>query len=156
MRTVLLILSVLTCCSSRNVLWAQSAFYLEGLGHGLLYSVNYDYGFDREPGGLGFKIGLSYIPIEDSDVLSIPVSLNYLKGAGPGFFELGVGVDFFKGKANFLGDYDFGSSNFGFIASVGYRYQKPKGLLFRVGLTPILSNEIFVPYFAGISIGYSL
>jgi hypothetical protein len=88
---------------SSDFLSAQSAFYLEGLEQGILYSVNYDYGFNRELGGPGFKIGLSYIPIEDSVVLFNPVSLNYLIAAGESFLELGVGNDFFKVKANFLG-----------------------------------------------------
>ena len=132
---------------------SQKAVYAEGFGHGVLYSLNYDQDLDNSPGGWGFRVGISFIPIHNSDFISIPATLNYLIGQGPHFFDLGAGLSYYRGDASFIED--FGNSHLSFIANVGYRYQKPRGIFFKAGITPILSKEFFAPYFPGVAFGYS-
>lgn len=154
-KKILLFATLIISIIGINKVTGQQSIYLEGLGHGFVYSVNYDKRLNTASGKLGFKLGCSYTPISNSNFLAIPVGAYYLKGTEPHYLELGAGANFYRGEANFIGDYDFGDANFAFNGTIAYRYQKPKGLIFRAGLTPILSSELFAVYFVGMSIGYS-
>ena len=119
---------------------AQQVF-VEGLGTGLLYSINYDQRLFKKENGLGIRIGASRYKGDDGRNRStVPVQLNYLFSNIGRYFEIGVGTTYGGGK-------DISNPTSGdFIgtATIGYRRQpyQTKGLTWRLALTPLF---IFQP-----------
>jgi outer membrane protein OmpA-like peptidoglycan-associated protein len=132
----------------------QKTVFLELNGQGLLPSFNYDTRFSKKLGGLGARIGISNFSFLGVSVSTIPVGLNYLKPFGkPGnYLELGGGVTFLGGT--FLG---FGASTTIGTLNAGYRYQPVGGgFNFRIGITPLFGRNNFMPYWGGMSLGYTI
>jgi hypothetical protein len=72
-------------------------------------------------------------------------------GNGNKFFEIGLGATYASASI-FESN---GSAVFGTMSFM-YRVQPEKsGFSFRGGFTPIIYKGYFVPYFAGISLGYT-
>lgn len=126
--------------------WKPStSLYFELLGKGF-YSINVDF---RKTKSMAWSIGMSVA--EDG---FFP-SLMYYHFAGKRFrFEMGGGLSTVFTQTD-------GLAGMGIHGVVGYRYQKKKGLLFRIGFTPFLGipftetgKTMFVPLI-GISLGYS-
>jgi hypothetical protein len=135
---------------------AQNVFVEIG-GQGLLFTANYDTRFSNKRSGLGGRAGIGYMSLDGENVTTIPVSLNYLLGNGNHFFEIGLG-------ATFIGSSDdtpilFTDNSEGKVMgtmSFSYRLQPANsGFSFRAGLTPIFNSRNFIPYYAGLSLGYS-
>ena len=118
---------------------AQQVF-VEALGPGLLYSINYDQRFFKKENGLGIRIGASRYKGEDGNNHStVPVQINYLFGSVGRYFELGAGTTYGGGKyADNTGTGDFIGN-----ATIGYRRQpyQTKGLTWRLALTPLFVFE---------------
>jgi hypothetical protein len=135
---------------------ARNAFYIELLGNGLLYSVNYDRLFADQISG---RVGLMVIgAANDSSaaaVIAAPIMANYLFGRGNSHFEAGIGVTVMTGAVeNVEGIEDEGFSGAVGTATLGYRYQRPGGgFVFRAGLTPFFGGGGILPWF-GLSFGY--
>jgi hypothetical protein len=135
---------------------SPSAVYVELLGNGLLYSINYDH---RIAPKLAARVGVMGLGgVSDSSsaaVFTAPVMLSYLFGEGNSHFEVGAGLILAAGavdEVDPLEDESF-SRAFG-TATLGYRYQRPDGgFIFRTGLTPFFDHTGFAPSF-GISFGY--
>lgn len=143
----------------------KNAIYLELLGSGLFYSINYDrILITKTKLALSGRIGLSYFPITnfwDFHTFSIPLELNLLIGKENKYFEIGLSSLY---QQNF-DEMNTSRSLFGSFR-LGYRYQKnDDGLIYRIGLTPllpiILDDEYqldvdFVPAipWIGFSVGY--
>ncbi len=92
-------------------------------------------------------------------ILTVPISLNYLLGEGKNFFEIGLGATYIGGSTSFDlfgNELETERTVVGTMAFM-YRLQPINGgFSFRGGLTPIFSRKDgFVPYYAGISLGYS-
>jgi hypothetical protein len=160
--TVLLFLSVLTkgqqsgSTSSENEKRAQNIFVELG-GQGLLFTANYDTRFSNRRDGLGGRIGIGYIAEGGDNATTIPISMNYLLGKGRHFFEMGLGATLLAtgGNDNSL-LFDENNSNVIGTMSFSYRLQPvDRGFSFRAGLTPIFNKDFFIPYYAGLSLGYS-
>lgn len=138
-----------THAQSRNAIFAELG------GQGLTFTFNYDFRFQKSPGGLGARVGAGYFRIDNSSITTIPLSLNYLLGKNGKYLELGLGATY--GNAELFKS----ESGSGWIGTMcfGYRLQPvDSGFLFRIGLTPVFSTEgggYFVPYFGGISVGYT-
>jgi hypothetical protein len=122
----------------------MTAFYLELLGKGF-YSFNLDF---RRNKSKAWSLGIQHV-----EGVFI-ASLMYYRFRGKRYrFELGGGLSgIFSGP-------DGGIMIHGVL---GYRYQKKKGLIFRIGFTPLigipLTSEgrfVIVPW-VGMSLGYSL
>ncbi len=144
----------------------KNAVYLELLGQGLFYSVNYDrILLVGNKLALSGRVGLSYYPITsffDAHTIAIPIEFNLLVGNGLTYFEFGLGGTYMQGldKPNF-------SKSFFASLRLGYRYQKDEGgLMFRIGFTPllpiILDDEYqldtdYIPLLpsVGLSVGYT-
>ncbi len=135
---------------------AQNVFVEIG-GQGLLFTANYDTRFSNKRNGLGGRAGIGYMSIDGENVTTVPFSLNYLLGTGKHFFEVGLG-------ATFIGSSDgtsilFDDNSEGAVLgtmSFSYRLQPVNsGFAFRAGLTPIFNSRNFIPYYAGLSLGYS-
>ena len=115
-----------------------NSIYLEFLGNGGLYSVNYDRLFSDD---VGVRIGFMYFEADkfifanDLQILIIPITLNYLIGSGNHKLELGGGplIAFASGRASFFGLFEGekrSGSRVGATATIGYRYQKSYGGLY--------------------------
>ncbi len=151
---------------------ANNALYVEGLGQGLFYSINYDRAF----GDFAARVGLGYISFTDhsssftdcsssstsctstpvsttASFLTIPLSVSYLGiGSKKHIFEVGAGMTILHVSADasglFVDNNGKGSSTtvLGDII-LGYRLQPPNGGFFlRAGLSPLISRYGFWPW----------
>jgi hypothetical protein len=136
----------------------STVVYAEGLGNGLIYSVNFDTRILNRPDGPGIRLGGNVLKAGGGDFVTfIPMQVNYVFGTRH-CLEVGAGVTFSYQKENDTpGEtYLFGN------ACVMYRYQAPKGFNFRIGWTPIFAPDeqgaLFSTkwfwLFPGVSVGY--
>ena len=134
---------------------SKHTVYFEALGNGLIYSINYDYGFSDDVVGWGLRLGVGYTPFSDSNFLTIPCMVNYVIGKERHFLEIGAGAVFFTGDAHFLGDYSYDDS-FGATMNISYRFQPSQGgLFFKGGVAPVLSDEISTALWPQVALGIS-
>lgn len=137
---------------------ANNALYVEGLGPGLFYSLNYERDFDNV---FGIRAGIDYISIgataadgssANATFLAIPVTFSYLGiGSLKHIFEVGAGgtLLYASASANTVGG-SSGGSGVGGIGTLilGYRYQPPHGgFMFRGGIAPLITSYgTFLPW----------
>jgi len=140
---------------------AQNVFIEVG-GQGLALTANYDSRFTKKRDGLGGRIGIGHIASDGSSVTTVPVSLNYLLGKERQFFEVGLGATFATATldGNFFDfdDNDEDESGNGVIGTMSFAYRlQPvdSGFAFRAGFTPIFGRNFFIPYYFGLSLGYT-
>ncbi len=135
---------------------AQNVFVELG-GQGVLFSANYDTRFGARRNGLGGRVGIGYLAVDGVNITNIPVSLNYLLGKEKNFFEIGLGATVLAaGSTN--EDILFEGNSSGVLGTMSFMYRlQPveSGFSLRVGLTPIFNSSVFLPYFAGVSLGYT-
>jgi len=145
---------------------SRNAVFLELLGNGGVYSINYERMVNDRLGiHLGYGVWSSPLFFQGTPpnrYQSVPVSVSYLFGSGERKLEIGGGVTFGRG----MFDRGSGGRDFSFrslTAVVGYRSQpRRRGYLFRAGLTPFYSfedGEEAYPdpgftFSAGVSFGY--
>jgi hypothetical protein len=136
---------------------AQNVFIELG-GQGLTFTANYDSRFGNRRDGLGGRAGVGYFAVDGDKLTTIPLSLNYLLGKGNKFFEIGLGATYTSvsmQSGDFLFDNDSGSNVIGTM-SFAYRVQPiDSGFSFRIGLSPIFNKDNFIPYYGGLSLGYT-
>jgi hypothetical protein len=138
---------------------ATHSVFVEALGNGGLYSVNYDHRFHEDlslRGGFSFYSGVDATYGAQVSVLVVPITLNYLAGGPNHNLEMGVGPLLAAGSVS---DTDVGPVAGGGLAGVtstfGYRYQPAGGgLVFRIGLVPFYSAQE-IQLWGGISLGYA-
>lgn len=123
--------------------FARHAIYVEGLGNGILGSLNYDFRVWKH---LSFRFGL-FGPVG---------MINGIMGSENNYLEIGAGA----GKGSYIDGSD--PPYLYFTGTVAYRYQPQNGgLFFKVGLTPYykLKNEFYDTYgfklWGGIALGYT-
>lgn len=140
------------------------AVYIELAGRGYL-SLNYEFPvLDKSRLSFGLAWNDMEVNIPDEMHESFPFLLatcmySRLFSNEPSFFELGVGGTYAFLDLQHLeipGDLYENEDALGIGAFIGYRYQSPKGFLFRVGFMPSLSipSSDFWPL-GGLSFGYS-
>lgn len=135
---------------------AQNIFVELG-GQGLLFTANYDSRFSNRRDGLGGRIGIGHIGENGDRATTVPISLNYLLGKEKHFFEMGLGASLML----IGGDGDsllFDENNSSVLGTMSFAYRlqpNDRGFSFRAGLSPIFNKNFFIPYYAGISLGYS-
>jgi len=134
---------------------AKNAIYLDLLGPGLIYSINYDREIIPD---LSARIGFSYLgySVSASDgagtsagakfsYFAIPLTVSYLGlGSKSNCLELGGGAEILNMKGNGFVNADEGSASVGasrtfvaLTALAGYRHQpEDGGFVFRIGLSP--------------------
>ncbi len=148
-----------TTCSGQRLI-APNGIYLELLGNGIIYSINYDRMFNESVGG---RIGFSYFPsvpaffTSTEDIFVIPVMINTFVGTGDSKLELGAGIVYARATlSTIFSDQKEDAAGIAGTLTIGYRYQeRTGGLVFRIGFTPFFKfNGEFMPY-AGVSIGTS-
>jgi hypothetical protein len=162
-----------SCCYSQQPV-PTNAVYVEILGNGLAYSLNYENFINTQ---ISCRAGLAYIPIfstmvdvftpQSTAMLVFPLTLNYFTNLdindinSPHKLELGLGIDIIKfiGDDNFEGAgvfSKFSKSGLGVVgtATIGYRYLPiTKGFIFGVGFTPLFTTAEF-QLFGGFNFGY--
>ena len=122
---------------------APNAIYLELLGNGGLYSLNFD---RRLSPRTSLRIGFAHWSssggvFDDSEreITTMPVMLNRLRGSGNHKLELGAGILVGRStrtESSFAESADT-KSFFTFTGLIGYRYQRADGgPVFRAGFTP--------------------
>lgn len=135
---------------------AQNIFIELG-GQGLTFTANYDSRFFNKRDGLGGRAGIGYFSVDGDKVSTVPLSLNYLLGKGNKFFEMGLGATYINTSGNSKVLFNENTSNVIGTMSFFYRVQPADGgFSFRVGLSPVFSHNFFLPYYGGISLGYTL
>jgi hypothetical protein len=131
--------------------------FVELGGQGLLFTVNYDSRFSKKRDGIGGRVGIGYIAEGGDYATTVPLSLNYLLGKGKHFFEMGLGATILSTGGtdeSFL--FDENNSNLIGTMSFSYRLQPvDRGFSLRAGLTPVFNKNFFIPYYAGLSLGYT-
>lgn len=143
---------------------AKNTLYLELLGNGIFYSVNYEHFLSDQ---LAARAGISYSTLtsetsgqtqKEGNFFTFPLMLNYLVGKGSSHLELGGGLSIItfsetNPESNLL---DFISGTTVLVTgTVGYRYQQPDGgFVFRIGFTPLTNFNVVAPW-GGLSLGYA-
>ena len=138
----------------------RQAIFLEALGSGGLFSLNYDRRLKSDNDGFGVRIGLGlgtgYEINEDEFKrrVSVPLMVNYIFGRGRNGLETGIGItsEYAVSKPK-----DDQRMNAWGNLNVLYRFQPlKKGFIMRMGWTPIIGRGGSLdPYFVGVSFGYS-
>ena len=123
----------------------QNAAYVEALGVGGLYSINYDRRITRE---LGFRAGFTTWSL----ITGFPVMANLLLGSNPDYVEIWfgalIGFTTPEGKPFFSSYANPGPGMW--VGTLGFRYQPDSGgIVFRVDFTPLFWNGGIV---AGIAV----
>ena len=156
--SIILSLLVIVLSDSAFSQSKPNSFYLELVGSGGLYSINYDRLFTEN---FGLRIGFMYFDTEwllffsDVEMFLFPTTLNYLVGTGKHKFELGAGPVFVFGNVSFFGSDPVSGSGVGWTGTIGYRYQQNDGgFMWRIGFTPFLAGGELFPS-GGISFGFS-
>ena len=151
------IITILSLVSIKARTQAAKSIYAELGGPGLA-SLNFDTRFSGKNGGLGGRIGIGGgLQVSGTNYLLVPAGINYLLGKDDkNFLELGLGITYVTpsdGSDNDRGD-DVFDGTFGHLW-FGYRLQPiDQGVTFRAGICPLIAGGSFIPYYAGISVGY--
>ena len=134
---------------------AQNIFIELG-GQGLTFTANYDSRFTNKRDGIGGRAGIGYFSVDGDKVTTVPLSLNYLLGKGNKFFEIGLGATYISTSGNSEILFNENESNVIGTMSFFYRVQPvDSGFSFRAGLSPVFSKDFFIPYYGGLSLGYT-
>jgi hypothetical protein len=141
--------------------------YLELLGNGGLYSVNYERRFTERAsfrGGLGHWTTEDWWSNAETTITSVPFGMSWLPGSGTRRLEVGGGL--LVGRRGWKPSPGTTAENEGFASLtgvLGYRYQPVRsGWTFRAGFTPFFGfgdesaypDRGFLPSL-GVSGGYS-
>ena len=169
--TLALITKTIFCFAQKNTTGsgensiAQTSFFAELGGAGILFSANIDRRFTKSNLGLGGRIGIGFISgdlstdpygsYEQSSVATFPVQLNYIFGkpTSPHSFEVGAGFTL-TGKEVWIMDFTEKSS---FYVTAGFMYRRQPingGFSWRIGFTPIIAKGYIQPS-AAVSFGYN-
>ena len=129
----------------------KNSIYLEGLGNGIFYSLNYDHLFSMKKHpmlGVGIRIGISYGTYEyfigSSALTTLPAEAYFSYGR-KNCLELGAGfTTIFEGK------YPYGLPT----VRLGYRYRAPGGFMLGAGVTGFIEayGMYLIPQ---LSVGFS-
>ena len=170
MRKIVLSLFALCCFSAVMAQQKTRSLSVELLGAQNIAGINYDSRFEGNS-GLGYRVGIGYgygdnsgWPDQKINGVGVPLELNYLLGKKNSKLELGFGASLGVYQVNatigYVKDtgwfYTSSKTQFGyfFFGDIGYRYQRPNGFMFRVGVSPSfnfgdkygLNKAAFFPY----------
>lgn len=146
---------------------AVNSNYIEILGNGGLYSLNFDrILFHRRIFKISGRIGASVFPVGYNLEQSYVIENNYIFFESPHHLEIGPGLTLQRKYNPSCQDetvYKWESVWFGMMR-LGYRYQKDEdGFFFRFGLTPVLYRQypcaVDIPpanwFWLGVAVGMS-
>lgn len=146
---------------------AKNAIYLDLLGPGLLYSINYDRMLTDD---LSVRIGFSYLTLgasssdgqgntasADFSYWAVPLTVSYLGiGSHSNMLELGGGPILMHVEGSGIvevedeetGEVGASATVFALTGMVGYRHQPADGgFVFRIGASPVMAFDAgFLPW----------
>ncbi|HAL83678.1 MAG TPA: hypothetical protein DCO83_16760 [Mucilaginibacter sp.] len=114
--------------------------------------------FRSEKMGLAEGLGSDLLSTGGISLVSVPVQLNYLLGNNSKYFEIGLGATYasFNSASNFLAFSPSTSDKILGTMTFGYRYQPVDGgFSFRANIDPLFDSSNFIPYYFGVSFGYT-
>ena len=144
---------------SKSISEAKNSLFIEGLGHGFVYSINYErLLFDNEKTHTSAHIGIGYYGKKSGVIpLWVPISLiESIKLNENQFIEVGVGKMFTNdgiqfSDGTFENNYEFED----WIFRLGYKhYFKNKKWLLKIAYTPIILDKTDFIHWGGASFGY--
>lgn len=152
--------------STSNDRKAKNLVYLELLGNGGLYSINYERMLTND---LSARLGFSYLSISASgtssdgqtstakaSLVTAPAMFNYMVGGKNHKLEMGAGATLIYVSASASGGAASASGEGVGVAGtgvVGYRYSPADGgFVFRVGYTPLVGKGGYMSW-GGMSFG---
>jgi hypothetical protein len=143
----------------------HTAVYAELLGTSVLYSLNVEERWQLNTHAqFGVRVGFSSFKggflFTDIKRVYVPILLNYSRSMGPSnhhFIEFGAGAQIadLRGYSStgFFDKEDYYNGTYVLpTASLNYRYQGPKGFMFKAGITPTFK---YTSGLVGLSVGYS-
>ena len=145
----------------------SKSFFAELGGNGIVFSANFDSRFTKSEKGLGYRLGIGFVPgidflfFKTSTLLTIPFGINHLAGKGPGYFESGLGATYISGTVGvgslfeeFVDENDVHASWLVFVPSIGYRYASiGKGFQGRIFISPLIGSGGAIIWL-GASVGF--
>lgn len=130
------------------------------LGGPGIISANYDMRFTHKEAGIGGRIGIGGLVINDdfsgkTSLLTLPIGVNYLLGKdGKNYFEVGAGFTYVSVNTKAQFESSTLETSFGNL-TLGYRLAPAAGgFMFKAEITPIFNKNGFIPYYGGIGFGY--
>ncbi|QDK81118.1 hypothetical protein EXU85_21875 [Spirosoma sp. KCTC 42546] len=146
--------------TEKDLFRSRNTIYVEGLGSGGFYSVNYErLLLLKEKQAYGFRVGISYFGNSPTN-LTLTGELFALIGKGSHHGDFGIGITGVTRGNIEASPISLRKNLLVAVPRLSYRYQKPTGgLMLRTGFTPIieLSGETidrFGPWL-GLAIGHS-
>lgn len=145
--TIILSITAFLCTCQAGLAQSKHHIYVEGLGNGILYSLNYDVHGER----VGMRIGGSLL----GEAYLATSQAYTLIGKRKHFLELGLGAVLVKEESDPI--------KLRGNAAVMYRFESSSGFLLRAGIAPTFikeeseyfTSDVFL-FWPGISIGYRL
>ncbi|RLD55559.1 MAG: hypothetical protein DRJ05_12770 [Bacteroidetes bacterium] len=146
--------------------YKRNSVYMEFYGNsGINFTLNYERLFIGVNNNYAIRTGFGYSPGGNFYNISVPIEFVNVFGKKRHHIELGVGATYYSHIVNSNGNSD-GNKTIIFttilvIPRLGYRFTGKKGLLIRIGYTPVLQlpylDDFDQPFqlFGGISVGYS-
>ncbi len=130
----------------------RNAFYVEGLGSGLIWSVNYD---RRTPGDLSVRLGLGFTSTDEGDFFAVPLVVSKLFGTSTTSLEVGLGATYLRAGTVAVG------SELSRLWGTGFKEQDAPpvsglllsgvvGLRYTVPGAGCILRLTFTPFFAGV------
>jgi len=124
---------------------APNTVYIEGLGAGLFYTVNYERLVLED---LAVRVGVGYYRVDDVGIISVPISVSYLGlGGQRHMMEIGAGVSIFY-AADLLGSGLLRATGSAVVplgtVFAGYRYHPTgrAGFHFRAGAMALVARGL--------------
>lgn len=157
MKKSILFLSLIIVHFALSAQDATKSLSVEAFGAHNVLGGNYDARL-KDNFGWGYRVGIGWsygsseifgINVEKNTGVTVPLEVNYLTGRKNHHLELGAGASlgYYHQDLNSLvfdlntGDvyeYRHKENKFGyfFFGDIGYRYQRPSGIMFRAGVSP--------------------
>ena len=143
----------------------RNSVYLEFLGNGgASFTINYERILINGNDKFAVRSGFGYFPESYYYTIAVPLEFIVIFGSKLHHIELGGGITYYATIDNEIDPHDNQRDVFTSILVIprlGYRFTGKKGLLIRIGYTPVLQlpylSEFDQPFqlFGGLSLGYS-
>lgn len=128
---------------------ARNKLFVELLGHGIVYSINYQ----REvTGTAGVRVGLGGLPTDGNEYIIGFGMIEGFKRRGGHSVHVGLGLGLLWIEEVWLLESEEELHAYGAL-SLGYEYHpRPRGIFFRAAFTPLFTEEEFAPWL-GVGVG---
>jgi hypothetical protein len=140
LKKISLLFLLLTCtllAKTQQNISARNTVYADFFSRDVYYSINYDRVFSEgENFNKSYRIGFSV----SSNIIALPLGINFFSGQGNNHFEFGVTVvPYVEDYKKLFSPGNLSDKKLDIIPGAGYRYQKPDGgFFFRIIAGPVI------------------